>query len=327
MNYKQLEVSRTRSAFSAKRIFGRVSLFLLLELCLISAPAVNAGGTTYNQAATTFNFQDISGTGTPVLLGDDEMSSAVPIGFDFRFYDTVYTELYICDNGYVTFLDGQACNTTGPAIPTPGNPDGLIAGFWNDLLTQSVLSSADGLFYATTGAPGSRIFTVMYKNVPNCCKSFNPDYTFEIKLFEGSNNIEVHFVNTTNDGSVARVGVENESGTVGTEFFSGVTGVANNSAVRFALAGTTAADVVIAGRVMTSDGRGLKNVMLTLSGGGLTEPRIATTGTFGYYTFPDLELGQAYVVSIASKRYQFEQTSVIVTPGDSVFDLNFVALP
>jgi hypothetical protein len=44
--------------------------------------------------------------------------------------------------------------------------------------------------------------------------------------------------------------------------------------------GPTAAAVSLAGRVSTADGRGIVNAMMTISGGGLTEPRLARTGPF-----------------------------------------------
>jgi len=67
----------------------------------------------------------------------------------------------------------------------------------------------------------------------------------------------------------------------------------------------TAASVSISGRVLTTDGAGLRNaiVLLTDQSGAL---RTARTTTFGYYRFDGIEAGQTVVISVRSKLFQFE---------------------
>lgn len=89
----------------------------------------------------------------------------------------------------------------------------------------------------------------------------------------------------------------------------------------------TATAVNLSGRVMTAGGNGIRNVQVVLSGGDLTESRIAVTGSLGIYAFEGLTAGQTYIVTISSKRYAFEMPSRIVTLSDSVTDANFVAEP
>lgn len=67
----------------------------------------------------------------------------------------------------------------------------------------------------------------------------------------------------------------------------------------------SAANVSISGRVERSDGAGIGNVRVSLSGGSLTAPRIAITNSFGYFTFDDIEAGQSVVITVTSKRYGF----------------------
>ena len=81
-----------------------------------------------------FNFEDISGTGTPVSLSDDRMSGANPIGFTFEYYGINYTSAYISSNGFISFLAAQSHGCcSGRPIPSFGNPDAIIAGWWEDL--------------------------------------------------------------------------------------------------------------------------------------------------------------------------------------------------
>ena len=87
---------------------------------------------------------------------------------------------------------------------------------------------------------------------------------------------------------------------------------------------TTAGEVSIGGRVATAAGRGIGNarVLLTNSFG---ETKFATTNPFGYYRFDDLDAGETVLVSVSSKRYRFTNPVQLISPGDSAFDVNFVA--
>jgi hypothetical protein len=90
---------------------------------------------------------------------------------------------------------------------------------------------------------------------------------------------------------------------------------------------STAANAYISGRVTTADNRGIRNAKVVISGESLPQPRIATTGTFGYFSFEGLQTGQTYVVTVNSKRYSFSSPSRVVSLIDNVVDANFVADP
>lgn len=88
-----------------------------------------------------------------------------------------------------------------------------------------------------------------------------------------------------------------------------------------------AANGSISGRVSAADGVGIRNAVITVTGGNLTEPRVIKTSAFGYYSIDDLELGGTYVVTVRSKRFVFENQSVVVTLQENVGDLDFQAIP
>src|SRR5262249_53495082 len=58
---------------------------------------------------------------------------------------------------------------------------------WDDWETQSV--GADGVYYTTTGAAGSRQFTVQWNKVIPVNGDGTNTVTFEARLFESSNRI------------------------------------------------------------------------------------------------------------------------------------------
>ena len=84
----------------------------------------------------------------------------------------------------------------------------------------------------------------------------------------------------------------------------------------------TAAGVWVSGRVLTPDGRGLRNaaVILTDASGRV---RATRTTTFGYYRFENVAAGETYVFEVRSKRYHFAPQVVTVT--EDLSDLNFTA--
>ena len=84
----------------------------------------------------------------------------------------------------------------------------------------------------------------------------------------------------------------------------------------------TAASASVSGRILTPEGRGLINarvILIDMQGNRLT----AMSSTFGYYHFQEVEVGQTYIFTVASKRYQF--TPQVLTVMEEINDLDFLA--
>ncbi len=81
----------------------------------------------------TFNWIEISGTGTPMNLGDDDTIS-VMLSFAFPFYDDLYDTISINSNGTITFHSGYF-GYGNTALPTNlyGGPWDVIFMMWDDL--------------------------------------------------------------------------------------------------------------------------------------------------------------------------------------------------
>ncbi|MFN0277242.1 MAG: Calx-beta domain-containing protein [Pyrinomonadaceae bacterium] len=90
---------------------------------------------------------------------------------------------------------------------------------------------------------------------------------------------------------------------------------------------STAAPAFVSGRVMTANGQGIRNARVVISGNALTEPRVTSTGSFGYYTFDGLQSGQTYVVTVNSQRFTFSVPSRVISLVDNVVDADFIADP
>lgn len=123
------------------------------------------------------------------LTYDDDTSSVQNIGFNFLYNGTTFTQFVLGTNGFIKLGNTAPADTDDPLYSTNSN---LIVPFGEDLV------GATGAEYrvATTGAAGSRVCTIQYKNVRDYGEGGDPTQSqyssanFQIKLYEGSNNIE-----------------------------------------------------------------------------------------------------------------------------------------
>lgn len=86
----------------------------------------------------------------------------------------------------------------------------------------------------------------------------------------------------------------------------------------------SAAGVDIAGRVITSNGNGIRNVELRLveDDGTLHS---AITGPFGYYSFTDIPSGQTVIMSVSAKHFHFAQSVRLITLNDGLTAYDWVS--
>lgn len=101
----------------------------------------------------------------------------------------------------------------------------------------------------------------------------------------------------------------------------------NVSAATLTLLPLSAGPATVAGRVVTADGRGIRNALISVTGGNLSEPRYVVTNTFGFYRIPDLESGQGYVLTVIAKKYTFRENSIFVSLDEDLHGLDFIAEP
>ncbi len=94
------------------------------------------------------------------------------------------------------------------------------------------------------------------------------------------------------------------------------------TAATLTLTPATAAGVMVSGRVLTPEGRGLRstNVLITDPSGNT---RRVLTGAYGSFQFDDVEAGQTYIISVGSRRFNF--TPQLLHISDNISDLVFAA--
>ncbi|MBK8304798.1 MAG: carboxypeptidase regulatory-like domain-containing protein [Chloracidobacterium sp.] len=85
----------------------------------------------------------------------------------------------------------------------------------------------------------------------------------------------------------------------------------------------TAAELSIAGRVVTAEGRGIRGAFVTVTGTG-GDVRNVPTGNLGRYTVEGLKAGETYIVTVRSRRFTFAQPTRVITLNDNVTDADFI---
>jgi uncharacterized repeat protein (TIGR01451 family) len=230
-----------------KRTIAIVAVMLLIISAFAALTSVNAAapvtvpsaggpdsfGYTYlDSTATggpTYNWIDITTTGTQILYGsDDSYVANVPLGFFFNYYGTDYSQITIGNNGLLFSNFGSSQYVNQQITQTPGL-HGFLAPYWDDLVTWT---SGAAIYYQTIGTAPNRIFVTEWLNNGHYYSS-SSGITFEAILYEGTNNIIFQYndldfgsvsgstssdLGPYNNGGSATVGIEDPIGTVGLQY-------------------------------------------------------------------------------------------------------------
>lgn len=85
----------------------------------------------------------------------------------------------------------------------------------------------------------------------------------------------------------------------------------------------TAGEITVGGRITTNKGSGIKIAQVTLLGAD-GKTRATLSNADGYFQFTDLPAGETYIFSVAAKRFQFSQPTIVRTITDDANDINFI---
>ncbi|MCF6149238.1 MAG: S8 family serine peptidase [Candidatus Kuenenia sp.] len=183
---------------------------------------------------TTYNWIDAT-TGVNTGIKDDDSSTEISIGFDFEFYGNTYNTVKVSSNGYLAFGDTDGSVWYNSIIPSSNIPNNIIAPFWDDLNP----SKGGAIYYLLEGTSPNRTFTIEWHNIPHY--SDIGQATFEVTLYEGSNNIlfqyeEVSFGDSDFDyGLSATVGIEDANGNIGKLYSYNSAAISNGLAIQFSV--------------------------------------------------------------------------------------------
>ncbi len=209
---------------------------------ILNATVVATGTTTtYSVIAIPYSPPYPYNTGTPILVNiDDTWSDAIPLPFNFCYYENNYSQIVPGSNGVITFdisNAGAYCPWEYTASCPSGNlPLNSIFGPYHDIDP----SISGDMYSAILGTYPCRTYVVSWNQVAMYDSPCNYMLaTHQIVLYESTNIIEIYIQNKPlcsawNDGN-AIVGIQNSTGTVGLTAPGRNTGqwTAQNEAWRF----------------------------------------------------------------------------------------------
>ncbi len=174
-----------------------------------------------------------------LFRGMDAVTLSLP--FPFSFGGQVYTSVDVTPDGYLTF-DGQGGIGENFFLPGLAQPNNFLAAYWDDLLVDPVEDWR--VYQAVFGTAPNREFVVEWNNLPHCsrywgfnCTQWSGSLTFEVVLFEGSNEILFQYRALSLSalgGASATVGVEYADGWAASMWsYNQAGGVENGMALRF----------------------------------------------------------------------------------------------
>lgn len=237
---KKIMIKKLRPEFSTLRPESNLTrnffkTFSLLAIAMLgSLASVNA-----QNVKTDYTFSESIGNayadlvGATTILGPSGASNldnvanfatSYSIGFNFIFNNIQYTDVYISDNGYIFFKSPIGVTpvpgvTSGAALSQTTAYEGAVAGYGYNLVAAA--GDAGEVSYLTSGAPGSRVFTVQYKNLRRFdgITRYAGLLNFQIKLYEADQKIEVlykDFTTTAGTNIIGQVGLRGPNNTFAT---------------------------------------------------------------------------------------------------------------
>jgi hypothetical protein len=134
--------------------------------------------------------------------------SLVP--FPVTIYDETSSQIYVSSNGFISlWVDTPAFSPDNNDLPDYRIATTAIFPAWDDLYIYQ--GAPHGIFYATEGEVGSRGVTIEYKLAT--LVAGHVTFNFLVTQWEDLPGVwTVHYLEMTNSGSTATVGIQSESG-------------------------------------------------------------------------------------------------------------------
>ncbi len=169
---------------------------------------------TSTQSLTSNGGSDVFFARAASIIGLDDgavqLTAAELNGFQFDFYGTTYSDLFISTNGLITFgaANTSGANTDlllGPAEPT-------IAAFWEDLRTGA--ADVEAVFWQVFGTGADQRLVVQWSNVQvdNANAAAVGPLDFEAVLYERDGSIQLNYRRVA-DPQIIATGPETAVGT------------------------------------------------------------------------------------------------------------------
>jgi hypothetical protein len=175
-----------KKLFTLRLFYKNILACLLLVFVSIRLDAQSITSYTFANSTTTFTALTTPTTVTWVGNTDDAVSDLIPIGFDFWYMGTRYTNISASTNGWLALGTTMSDYLYPNSLTNDGAPRPVIAPLWDDL----DITANTNVTYKTTGTEGTRIFTIQYLNIKWHYLAAGSVISFQAKLYESTGKIE-----------------------------------------------------------------------------------------------------------------------------------------
>jgi PKD repeat protein len=257
---------------------------------------------------------------TTYAMTDDSSTGFVPIGFPFEFFGTTYNSFGLNSNGYMYFgADAMWCSFCSERMGSTSfdAPESFIAAYWVDLNPSDACLFYIGIPPSKTisskvfGTAPDRILVAQWTEVPHYGSGCASIVTFQIRLYETKNTIEIHYQDAPAYWSTTSVGIEGPGRTDYVDYEFAVVSYFNE-AVRFSPSPPGAGDsysvlqaaslvVPSVTGVLANDGPDVDGDPLEVDSATVTTPPMSSSftmnsdGSFDYVPNPYLTGADSFV--------------------------------
>ncbi|MCB9358240.1 MAG: hypothetical protein H6506_04115 [Calditrichaeota bacterium] len=179
-----------------------------------------------------FSWLPIASSGTQLswLSNEGDLSRGpFTLPFDFPFYETEYSRIWINANGWISFIDSTSTAYLNTALPSSTAPAAAIFAWWDDLKPQL---AGTNVRYWDNGLDSA---AVHFENIRAGTAPSQGTYNFQI-LLTARGECRVFYADMgTIRLTSATIGIQDASKTRGLTALNNQAGIGNNEARRFAL--------------------------------------------------------------------------------------------
>ncbi len=177
-------------------------------------------------------WKDLTSGGTEAEFSsrDDDTIGPISMGFGFKFYENVYSELYISTNGMLTFGEASDLYVNSP-MPRDTYPNNFVTPFWDDLimLVDNSSQKISKVFYKMGTDTIGQFFSVEWYQIARL--GSQELLTFEVVLYENG-DILFQYHDLAGVIDQATVGIEDEHGVDGLLYLHNAPGLSVSKAIK-----------------------------------------------------------------------------------------------
>ncbi len=166
-----------------------------------------------NSDNENYYWLNIENFGNQVWFQDNDVATGpYDIGFEFPFYNNIYTEFIVSPNGWIGFGEDNSAYQN-ISIPSVDAPRPAILAFWDDLNPINLESSPNmsgGVKYYSDGQK----LIVSFTDVAQWGEDSR--FNFQIIIFNDG-HIDINYAGMSGDRTTGTIGIQNLEGIVGHE--------------------------------------------------------------------------------------------------------------